>query len=240
MILWEIYSRKDPYAGEDWTEVVRLVADLKVNKRPPIPNECPPHARSLMMECMYSDPEKRPTFEEIDLRLKRMDSRMMAPLPIDSDRVVVGIPENKDILYDVFPPYVAQALREGRPVEPRSHDLVTVAFIDICSFTRISSLLPPLKVSEFLGRLYNRFDGLARLHGVYKIETIGDCYMAVTNLIEEQRDHVKRIAEFCIAAVAAANETMIDFDQPGKVSRPSVAMDFRGMLTLRRKILLLR
>ena len=42
--------------------------------------------------------------------------------------------------------------------------------------------------------------------------------MAVTNLIEKQDDHVKRMAEFAIAAVAAANETLIDFDQPGRGS----------------------
>ena len=42
--------------------------------------------------------------------------------------------------------------------------------------------------------------------------------MAVTNLIEKQEDHVKRIAEFAIAAVAAANETLIDPDQPGRGS----------------------
>lgn len=40
--------------------------------------------------------------------------------------------------------------------------------------------------------------------------------MAVTNLIEEQHDHVKRIAKFVIAAVAAAKETLVDPDQPGR------------------------
>lgn len=171
MILWEIYSRSHPYAGERCSEVVRLVADRNVNKRPPIPRECPPHAQSLMIECMYGNPDMRPTFEEIDLRLKRLDSSMMAPL---TDSTLEKLDRTSDVLFDVFPKYVAEALRDGRTVEPRSHDLVTVCFIDICYFVHISSLLTPLKVSDLLHRLYTKLDGIARLHGVYKMETIGD------------------------------------------------------------------
>ena len=40
--------------------------------------------------------------------------------------------------------------------------------------------------------------------------------MAVTNLLEPQNDHVKRIAAFAIDAVAAANDTLVDTDQPGR------------------------
>ena len=42
-------------------------------------------------------------------------------------------------------------------------------------------------------------------------------YMAVTNLVKEQEeDHAKRIAEFAIDAIAAANSIMIDPDAPEK------------------------
>jgi Adenylate and Guanylate cyclase catalytic domain len=41
--------------------------------------------------------------------------------------------------------------------------------------------------------------------------------MAVTNLIKDQDDdHAKRIAEFAIDAIAAANETMIDPEDEAK------------------------
>ena len=40
-----------------------------------------------------------------------------------------------------------------------------------------------------LDRLYTMFDRLSHEHEVFKVETIGDAYMAVTNLVEDQSDH---------------------------------------------------
>ena len=49
------------------------------------------------------------------------------------------------------------------------------------------------------------------------VETIGDAYLAVTNLVKDQsHDHCKRVAEFAIDAVKAANSTMIDLDDETK------------------------
>ena len=38
----------------------------------------------------------------------------------------------------------------------------------------------------------------------------------MTNLIREQKDHVKRIARFAIDAIKAASETLIDEDDPDR------------------------
>ena len=56
-----------------------------------------------------------------------------------------------------------------------------------------------------------------QLHFLSLFVCTGDAYMAVTNLVKEQpSDHVKRIAEFAIDAIAAANSTYIDTDDPSK------------------------
>ena len=106
-----------------------------------------------------------------------------------------------DLLYDVFPKHVADALREGRPVEPERKDCVTIFFSDIVGFTTISSSLDPEKVSS--------------AHRIFKVETIGDAYMAVTNLVEDQlNDHAVRMARFAVSAIQAARNTLIDLDNP--------------------------
>ena len=62
-----------------------------------------------------------------------------------------------------------------------------------------------------MDRLYKKFDDLTRKHDIYKVETVGDAFMAVASLVKDQsEDHCKRIAEFAIDAVRAANDTPID------------------------------
>ena len=119
-----------------------------------------------------------------------------------------------DLLFDIFPRHVANALTEGRKVEPELKSEVTIFFADIVGFTRISSLLTPLEVSMMLDRLYEKLDALSRRHEVYKVETIGDCFMCCTNLILDQPDHCKRMVKFAFDAIQAANETLINPDQP--------------------------
>mmetsp|Transcript_25718 Transcript_25718/g.37953 ORF Transcript_25718/g.37953 Transcript_25718/m.37953 type:complete len:1494 (+) Transcript_25718:46-4527(+) len=218
IILYELYSRKDPYQGEDHVEVLELVADPVICKRPPVPASCPPDVQTLMTDCLKGGPENRPTFEELDVRLKRLDVETVEPFEMQfSLQEAKRLKQRTEtLLFDVFPKHVAEALRDGRKVDPESRDIVTIFFSDIVGFTNISSTLEPIKISRMLDRLYNSFDKISRKHDVFKVETIGDAYMAVTNLVKDQPDHAKRIANFSIEALKAANETLIDIDHPDK------------------------
>ena len=62
-----------------------------------------------------------------------------------------------------------------------THNNVTIFFSDIVRFTDISRVLPPVKVMKMLDRLYLAFDALANKHEIFKVETIGDAWMGVTN-----------------------------------------------------------
>jgi guanylate cyclase, other len=59
IILYEVYSRRDPYEDENPEEVLRLVSDKSVRKRPPTPKLMPDNIKSLMTDCVDDDPEKR-------------------------------------------------------------------------------------------------------------------------------------------------------------------------------------
>lgn len=121
IILYEVYSRKDPYDGEEPKEVLRLVADKRVNKRPPVPKDMPAPIQSLMADCLVEIPEARPSFQELDQRLKRVDAKSVEPThyPISNQA-------NNISLFDIFPHHIAVALREGRKVEAEHKDLVTM------------------------------------------------------------------------------------------------------------------
>jgi serine/threonine protein kinase len=118
VILYEVYSRRDPYEGERSRDVLRAVADKNVRKRPPDPQTMPAQIKSLMSDCLEEEPEKRPSFEELDMRLKRIDSESVAPFQSKAKSHVS--------LFDIFPRHVAEALRDGRKVEAEHKDVVTM------------------------------------------------------------------------------------------------------------------
>ncbi|GIL88989.1 hypothetical protein Vretifemale_16900 [Volvox reticuliferus] len=65
------------------------------------------------------------------------------------------------------------------------HPQVTLLFADIQGFTPMCKVLEPRVVMAFLNDLFTRFDRRLDEFGVYKIETIGDCYFVAGGLIHE-------------------------------------------------------
>jgi adenylate cyclase len=45
-----------------------------------------------------------------------------------------------------------------------------------------------------LDQLFSRFDALVERHGLEKIKTIGDCYMAAAGVPDPSPDHARRAA----------------------------------------------
>jgi len=72
----------------------------------------------------------------------------------------------------------------------------TVLFADISGFTSWSSERSPGQVFVLLENIYGAFDRIADRRGVFKVETIGDCYMAVTGLPNPIKDHAVVMARF--------------------------------------------
>ncbi|GIL63841.1 hypothetical protein Vafri_17834 [Volvox africanus] len=68
------------------------------------------------------------------------------------------------------------------------HEQVTILFADIVGFTSMCKEVPSKAVMRFLNDLYTRFDTLLDIYGVYKVETIGDCYMVAGGLISKDAD----------------------------------------------------
>ena len=87
--------------------------------------------------------------------------------------------ENERLLLNVLPAVVAARLKAGADLIADHFDQVSVLFADIVGFTKLSGGMPPQQLVALLNELFTGFDGLAEQHGVEKIKTIGDCYMAV-------------------------------------------------------------
>jgi class 3 adenylate cyclase len=88
--------------------------------------------------------------------------------------------------------------RGETPIADRFHD-VTILFSDIVGFTRMSMRRSAADVVALLNAIFSAVDSLALEHGIEKIKTIGDAYMAVAGLPEPRDDHPQAIARLALA-----------------------------------------
>ncbi|CAB9517992.1 Receptor-type guanylate cyclase gcy [Seminavis robusta] len=72
----------------------------------------------------------------------------------------------------------------------------TVLYADICGFTAWSSVREPFQVFTLLETVYAGFDSRAKIRRVCKVESVGDCYVAVSGLPVPSRDHSTRMSRY--------------------------------------------
>lgn len=85
-------------------------------------------------------------------------------------------------------------------------------FADLKGFTAWSSERAPADVFELLETIYGEFDKIARKMDVFKVETIGDCYVAVTGIPSPQADHAARMVRFahvCMVKMSKLTEKLV-------------------------------
>ena len=82
----------------------------------------------------------------------------------------------------------------------------TIMFSDISGFTAWSSVREPPQVFVLLETIYSAFDALAKRRKVFKIETIGDSYVAATGLPEPQKLHAVIMAKFAFECIDVMNQ----------------------------------
>eukprot|EP00934_Nitzschia_sp_Nitz4_P007117 Nitzschia sp. Nitz4//scaffold45_size130396//87784//91702//NITZ4_003463-RA/size130396-processed-gene-0.197-mRNA-1//1//CDS//3329552440//7107//frame0 len=72
----------------------------------------------------------------------------------------------------------------------------TVLFADISNFTAWASTREATQVFLLLEQVYSSFDRAAERRRIFKVETIGDCYVAASGLPEARPDHAVAMARF--------------------------------------------
>jgi class 3 adenylate cyclase len=103
------------------------------------------------------------------------------------------------LLLNVLPSPIAARLKQGEAVIADRFPEVTVLFADLAGYTASSDRSSPERVVQVLGNLFTALDRLAERHGLEKIKTIGDAYMAVGGLPSPRPDHAEAVAEMALA-----------------------------------------
>jgi Amt family ammonium transporter len=107
--------------------------------------------------------------------------------------------ETEGILKRILPDGVAERLKQGKDIHD-TYEEVTVIFIDLVGFTKLSSTLVARRVVALLNDIFSRFDKKAAQFEVEKIKTIGDAYMAVSGLLESKDNHAENAVRMALSA----------------------------------------
>jgi class 3 adenylate cyclase len=85
----------------------------------------------------------------------------------------------------------------------------SIMFADISSFTYWSSQHSPIEVFTLLESLFYEFDSIANDMDVYKLSTVGDCYIACAGVPHPQNDHAIVLTQFAERCRQKANELLV-------------------------------
>ncbi len=102
--------------------------------------------------------------------------------------------KSEALLLNILPRPIAERLKAGAQPLADQFDGASIVFADVVDFTPLAQRLPPARLVAILDRLFSQCDVLVERHGLEKIKTIGDCYMAAAGVPNPQPDHARRAA----------------------------------------------
>lgn len=128
---------------------------------------------------------------------KRLESAMTA---LDEKHRLLQAEQDKSegLLLNILPKPIADRLKRQGGIIADSFAEATVLFADIADFTALWSGRSPQDLVALLNDIFSMFDRLTEKHGLEKIKTIGDAYMAVGGLPMPRPDHAEAVADLAL------------------------------------------
>jgi adenylate cyclase len=163
--------------------------------------------------CVLDFEPRRLTFEQMEalrrlsrqvltlLELRRRlieHNQTIAQLKIAREEVAVQKARAEELLDNLLPRAVTEELRAYGRVRPRYIRSATVLLADFQGFTLLAERAEPAALVGLLDAYFNAFDNIVARHGLEKIKTIGDAYMAAGGLLENNLRHP---IDACLAAL---------------------------------------
>lgn len=89
---------------------------------------------------------------------------------------------SEGLLLNILPASVAEELKSKGYTDAQHFEQATILFSDFKGFTTLSEQLSPTELVNELNACFKAFDEIITRHGIEKIKTIGDSYMAVGSI----------------------------------------------------------
>jgi class 3 adenylate cyclase len=116
-----------------------------------------------------------------------------------------------ELLATVLPRPIVRALKRDGRLAPQRYEDVAILFCDVVGFTAYSEKNPPETVFAELEMLIDRFEAIAAQHGLDKIKTIGDAFMATANLLSPLDEPVLAAVACALDMIAATQSVRPDW-----------------------------
>ena len=123
----------------------------------------------------------------------RANKRYQARLQASNELIREERQRSEELLLNILPVTVAAELKETGKAAARRYEDATVLFADFKGFSALATTLAPEVLIGYLDEAFRAIDDIVRRHGLEKIKTIGDAYMAAGGLPEESDDHPARM-----------------------------------------------
>ena len=102
--------------------------------------------------------------------------------------------KSEALLLNILPRPIAERLKAAAQMIADHFAEASILFADVVDYTLLAQRLPPAQMVGILDQLFSRFDVLVERHGLEKIKTIGDCYMAAAGVPNPSPDHARNAA----------------------------------------------
>lgn len=102
---------------------------------------------------------------------------------------------SEQLLLNILPNSIAQRLKDSKTLIADYFAQASILFADIQNFTPLCKSLTPQQLVTLLNELFCLFDLLMQKHGLEKIKTSGDGYMAACGLPNANKYHAIRCCE---------------------------------------------
>jgi len=116
------------------------------------------------------------------------------------------------LLVNVLPTSVANRMKQGEKQIADRIELAAVLFCDLAGFTSYSSEADPEQVVALLQQVFGVMEGQCAVHGVEKIKTIGDSFMAAAGVTVPVDDPAQAMASYAFS-VATQLRGLVDNSQ---------------------------
>jgi class 3 adenylate cyclase/tetratricopeptide (TPR) repeat protein len=102
--------------------------------------------------------------------------------------------KSEDLLLNILPEEITTELKQRGAITATNHDDVTILFTDFVNFTLAGERMGSRELVGELHHCFKAFDEIIARHGIEKIKTIGDAYLAVCGLPASDEKHAEKIA----------------------------------------------